>query len=146
MPSLADERSWPPETLAKYPHMAPLDKEVWERFLAKYGKEYQRMYYDVKVGKGVEPDPEWMPSIQRDAKVLSRFRIDVIAEKTDTYEVIEVKPRPSMGIIGQIIGYTKLFIQDYSPTKPVSPVVVCEQIADEIRELLIEQGATVYTV
>ena len=119
MPDFSSIQFFPPTRRTKYPHMMPLDREVWERFLDQYASLFVGFAYDVHVGSGVNPDPEWSPSIRRDAHRLTQYRIDALGQATQGLFVIEVKPRPAIGILGQVLGYMTLFKADYKPPGPV---------------------------
>jgi len=146
MPEFSSIQFFPPTRRAKYPHMMPLDVEVWERFLDQYASLFLGFAYDVHVGTGMNPDPEWLPSIQRDAKRLTQYRIDVLAQTTQGLFVIEVKPRPAIGVLGQVLGYMTLFKADFNPSAAVYGAVVAQTIETDLRMLLTAQGITAWTV
>lgn len=137
---------YPPQKLLKYPHMMPRDVPIWNRFLASYYKDYSGFAYDVHVGSGMTIDETWPLEIKSMATALSQYRIDAVGVKESSIQIIEVKPRPPIGVIGQIIGYTALFQRDFNPSAPVTSLVVCETIDIDLKLLLNAQNIAWITV
>lgn len=123
----------------------PLDVEVWERFIDSFASLFLGFAYDVHVGTGMNPDPEWLPSMRRDAKRLTQYRVDVLAQATNGLFIIEVKPRPAIGVLGQVLGYLSLFKADYNPSAAVYGAVVAQIIEPDLRTLLTLHGITIWT-
>lgn len=133
---MLDTRLFPPEYRGKYPHMFPYDIAVWERFLDKFGADYDGFYYDVTCGKKCKMFPRWEEAYRRDAEILSKLRIDVIGIKSNSVDLIEVKPRGNMASVGQLLTYREHYLADYGPTMPVRALLVCGDIDQNIISLL----------
>lgn len=128
-------RKFPPEKLAKYPHMFPADIEIWERFLERYGQYYKAFAYDVKVGVGRKPLPHWEPEIQRMYLTLTKKRIDAVGFQNEFVDIIEVKPNAGPSAVGQVITYKLLFEREYSTTKEVRAMIVTDREVPDMNEL-----------
>jgi hypothetical protein len=126
---------FPAEILAKYPHMAPLDVPVWEKFLIQHGPEFTGFDYDVRVGKGITPAADLPEPYRSDAIMLSQKRIDVVGYRPSGIWIIEVKPQASIAALGQVLTYTELFIATRRHDLPVTPIVVCESIDTDMAEI-----------
>src|SRR3990167_5628372 len=113
---MLDTRLFPPDFRGKYPHMFPRDIAVWERFLDKYGELYEGFYYDVICGKEVKMHPNWEDPYRKDAYILSKLRIDAVGEKSNGIDIIEVKPRGTMGSMGQLLTYKEHYTAEWHPT------------------------------
>ena len=124
-----------PQDLKLYPHMYHNDIKIWKRFIAKFGKDYQRFEYDVKVGSGTGDIRGRRDAFSRMQQILSLYRIDVLALRSENIEIIEVKPRATAGAIGQVLTYRELFIRDNQPTQPVIPTIVTDYEMPDIRYL-----------
>ncbi len=133
---LSTLRHLPPTKRHKYPHMFPLDIEVWERFLDKYDSLYNTFVYDARVGKKTWVFPHWKKEYKKDARVLSQLRIDVLGFRENTIDVIEVKPRFSSSTIGQLLTYHELFKKDFETKRPVRAVVVAGDIDPNLQPML----------
>ena len=131
---------FPSEKLFRYPHMFPLDIAIWERFLEKFGKDYDGFDYDTKVGTGAEIDIDTPENYARMITVLSKYRIDVIGHKNGRLEIIEVKPEASTVAIGQVITYVDLYERDFSPAAKVVGAIVTDREVGDMRYLTEKMG------
>jgi hypothetical protein len=137
---MLDTQQYSTDLRDKYPHMFPLDKEVWNRFLAKYGSMYTGVQYDITCGITTELHPSVVGNYAKDAQILSKLRIDAVGESPEYIDIIEVKPRGNMGAIGQLLTYQRHYIKEYQPVKKVRMVLVCAEIDPNIVELATESG------
>lgn len=137
---MLDTRLFPPDFRGKYPHMFPRDIAVWERFLDKYGELYEGFYYDVICGKEVKMHPNWEDPYRKDAYILSKLRIDAVGEKSDGIDIIEVKPRGTMGSMGQLLTYKEHYTAEWHPQRPVRMVLVVAEIDPNIISLTEKYG------
>lgn len=137
---------FPPDKLIHYPHMFPLDIEIWDRFLEKFGNNYTGFDYDVKVGTGT-PAPSGSPkNYARMQGILSKYRIDCLGHKPSQLEIIEVKPEASTVAIGQVVTYIELYKRDFSPSLPIKGVIVTDRELPDIRHLTEKLGIDYYVV
>ena len=137
-------RRYPPEKLAKYPHMSPEDVRIWERYLEHHAQEWEWFAYGVKVGKGapVPPGtPEWLARMW---KSLTKKRIDVVGSRNGRIWVIEVKPRCGLSAFGQAMAYRELYAQEYG-VRPLA-MVVCEYSDPDAKALCLEHEIQVTEV
>lgn len=123
-------QSQKPIVMPHYPHMLAEDVEVWSRYLADPIVLIDEVWYDVHVGQGMSlpvgaGDIEW-----RVAAGVSRKRIDAVCRIGGGFWVVEIKPLASMLALGQVLSYTRLFLEEYQVTGEVWPVIVCDR-ADE---------------
>lgn len=129
-----------------YPHMKPNDIGIWERFIAKYPDAYETVQYDFAIGD-VPPFMEQTSSPQGQAmKELYRLKIDVLAYKDGTIDLIEVKPDAGASSIGQLLGYVELYKRDIKPTLTVRPVIVTNTRRTNMDFLTQQQGITLFVV
>ena len=117
---------FPPEKLAKYPHMAPEDLDIWERFLEKYAQHFFGFSYDVKVGTPVETSPDWPENIKAMAETLTKKRIDAVGYTAANIWIFEVKPRAGASAIGQVNSYVPLFVNEFRPERTVLGAIVTD--------------------
>ncbi len=123
-------KSQKPIVMPHYPHMLAEDIEVWSRYLADPVVQIDEVWYDVHVGQGM-PLPVGAGDIDRRiAAGVSRKRIDVVCRIGGGFWVVEIKPLASMLALGQVLVYTRLFVDEYVVTGEVWPVIVCNN-ADE---------------
>ncbi len=136
----------PPEKLAKYPHMFPLDIPIWERFIDNFGADFLSVAYDVKVGSGTPPIDGLGDKYAAMQAILSKYRIDVVGFRSDAIWIIETKPDAGNIALGQIDIYTYLYKRDLQPTLPVVGVIVTDRELPDVREFAAFKGYEYFIV
>lgn len=129
-----------------YPHLAPADATIWERYLAVYPDAYDTVDYDFRCGKGPEIDPTLPDNIQRDAYTLGQKRIDVVGYRADGTFIIELKPRAGTTAIGQVITYLHCMAQDHPELAPFRGVIITDSTQPDIPDVAAAHGITIITV
>ncbi len=123
----------PPNTpLHKYPHLMGTDIIIWDRYIRLHGHLYDKFEYDVHVGEGILPSSDLPTPFDAMAIHLTQKRIDVVAYQPNMITIIEVKLRPTLAAIGQILGYTELYKRDFTPNLPLSSMLIAETIDPDI--------------
>lgn len=123
--------------------MMSLDRDVWTRFLESGDFPLKEVWYDIHVGKPVVGNSTADALGVSIAAALTRKRIDVVAHVRGGYWVIEVKPRADMLALGQVITYVRLFAREYTVDGEVLPVVVCDQVDEDVLDEYEEFGVAV---
>lgn len=113
-----------PELLQKYPHMFPADIPVWEAWLRIHGHEFLSFAYDVKVGKGMDPDITLSPRIQRLQVLFTQKRIDVVGTKRGVKWIIEVKDIATVSAPGQVLAYSALYSDTFGFQSVLEPLLI----------------------
>lgn len=126
-----------------YPHMLAEDTAVWTRYLESPLVPIKELWYDVHVGAPMEPTLAGDTLGAVIAAGISRKRIDVVAAVGGGFWVIEVKPVANMVALGQVISYSRLFVQDYAPRGEVWPVIVCDSADEDLVAQFDELGVAV---
>ena len=119
-----------------YPHLLPDDIPVWERFLAAFPDRYDRIEYDVRVGKGRPAPPGTDANIQRAASALSHRRIDAVGFAPGVIDIIEITRLADLKAVGQLLAYPLLYSTTFTTPVPVTTVLVAEQLHTDIGEVL----------
>lgn len=108
------------------------DTGVWTAYLKDPIAPIKELWYDVHVGKAVEPVLVGDALGVRIASGISRKRIDVVCSVGGGYWVVEIKPFGSMLALGQVLSYTRLFVEEFRPAGEVWPVVVCYHVDPDL--------------
>lgn len=137
---------FPSILLYKYPRMSPKDVDIWKRFLMLHQSMFNSFDYDLPVGNGEDPGPEFEPNLRKDFIDLTKKRIDVVGYKDGTPTIIEVKPRASSTALGQLLTYKTLFIQSHPSFQTVPLMVVTEFINTEEQEIFNSHNIKVFVV
>lgn len=133
-----------PVVMPHYPHMLPEERRIWTRFLESKVVEMGRVWYDVHVGKELAL-PEGTSALQRQISAgITRKRIDVVCSLADVFWVVKIKPRADMHAMGEILTHVRLFCIEYSMTEEVVPVIVCDDVDEDLYYEFEEFGIMVY--
>lgn len=135
-----------PDWRGRPPHMLDPDVPVWWRFLEKYNKLFQRIFYDSLLGGPfLSPeqaaDPYWIMWRANTSK-----RTDAIAELEEEVWIIEVTSNATMRAVGQLIVYKTLWLRDQPIKKPFSLVLVCEFMDNDVVDGASSLGIQTYKV
>lgn len=120
--------------------MSVADTEIWNRFIAKYPDEYDRVQYDFHVGDPPPFNPLTDDGEDKNQDLLYKMRIDVIGHRGSDVEIIEVKPNAGASAIGQIKSYKTLYERDEEPTGRVSMVIVTDTLRPNMDFLCRQEG------
>lgn len=126
------KRVYPSKPLAKYPHLTGSDIPVWDAFIDIFQTYFDGFTYDYHVGQGLSPDKDASYPLQQMWIHLTQKRIDVLGFRTKSLWVIEVKDRPTVAALGQVIGYTLLLAKEQGNCPPLIPCLVSSIIEPDI--------------
>ncbi len=132
-----------PVVMPTYPHFLAADTDVWSRYLADPVVPIKEVWYDVHVGRAIETAAGSGEMEQRIAAGVSRKRIDVVAKIGAGFWIIEVKPVAGMAAIGQILIYTRLFLQEFQVTGEVFPVIIADEVDQDVAPEIDSLGVVV---
>ncbi|MCK9599468.1 MAG: hypothetical protein M0R06_10535 [Sphaerochaeta sp.] len=126
----------PPIRLKHYPHLIGGESDLWDMFLLMYPNFFSSVSYDVRVGNGVPIKQEWESPIQKMARDLSQKRIDVIGEKDGVLWIIELKIDPTIRIIGQLEGYSILFLNQLGKQIKIRLTMIANKMDGDLQTVL----------
>ncbi len=154
--------------IPRYPHMGPIESEIWHKFLALTSLNFIRLEYDVRVGTGFIPkwleeeyrtklelyekglisrrELEITESIIKSVSALTKLRIDVVGETRDAIWIFEVKPRAGRSALGQLESYYWWYLRQYRPSKPVRLACVCYEVDPNLKPIFEAKGIRIFTV
>jgi hypothetical protein len=115
---------FPPEPLAKYPHLRPNEAELMTEYITLYGKEYKAFEYDVLVGNPPEPPQGTAPELVKDWMILASLKIDAVGHKEDEIHIIELKETCKPQDVLQVATYAVLYQDKYKPKKRIKSILV----------------------
>jgi hypothetical protein len=127
-----------------YPERTDGESWVIRAFLEHHLSEYDRIVFSKRVGRGVLPDPEHLPAVQRNTAFSSKLRIDILAWRGNQPVIVEVKQHVTPASLGQILTYRHHFAAEF-PDAPEPELVVVGRTANEDAvDVLQSHGITVY--
>ena len=123
--------------------MLPPDVPLWNLFLDRYASNFERFFYNVRVGG---PD---MTNIVADEAIKKMWyastakRIDAIGEKKNEVWIIEVAASPYLRAVGQCLSYKFLWNEDPKIDKPAKMILLCYFIDSDLERILKHYGVTI---
>lgn len=133
MPTTLGPRFLP--TWRGYPqHMSQDDYPLWQKYKDQALKDAVAVYYDVGLGgqtevpQGVTPEMAlmWLRNTQK--------RADVVIEKTDKWEIIELRSQATSAALGRLLVYRDLWRKDPPDSKPVTVLLVTDRFDKDMVE------------
>lgn len=121
-----------------FPHLLPEDKELWTDFLLLNPNRFTRYEYDIKVGFGRDPGPDFPINIREMALNISRRRIDAIGFTDNAITIIEISVFAGLTQLGQLMAYPCLYKSTTEVTLPVNRLLVARAIQTDIEPVLID--------
>lgn len=126
-----------------YTHLLPKDKVVWERFLDEHAVRYSSIEYDVRVGDGRDPGPDYPDNIRRMAVQLSQRRIDAVGHATNHTALIEITTTAGIKAFGQCKVYPILYALAHPNVQPLHMILVAERLATDVEPAFTPSEVTV---
>lgn len=130
----------------RYLHLMPEDTLIWRRFIRNGQFLPDEVWYDIRVGGGIElpsGQPEWM---QRFAEYSYRKRIDIVGRKGRDYYIIECKPGAGIVALGQVIYYSLAFLAEIKPPGEVIPAVITDRVDPDVLPIFNDLEIQIYEV
>ncbi len=127
-----------------YPHLLQPDIELWEDFLEGHSDNYTHFDYDVRVGEGRDPGPDYSDKIRQMGIDLSQRRIDVVGHRADHIDIIEISVYAGIKAIGQLMVYPQLYQDTFHPSLTLQPILICREISSDVAPYTVEFGIRTY--
>lgn len=131
---------------ARFPHLLPREREVWQRFLSAAPMRLDSVVYDRHLGEGIPVDPSWPEWVKAMARTLTQKRVDAIGTSGPETWIFEVKVRAGSSALGQLLTYALLWMAEERPTTPPRLAVVCESVMSDIGLVLANYSVHVFVV
>lgn len=126
--------------------MLPPDVPLWHKFLDHYAGDFQRFYYNVRVGGPDMTNINASEAMKRMWYASVAKRIDAIGEKNDEIWIIEVASSPYLRAVGQCLSYKFLWEQDPKIDKPSKMILLCYFIDADLRHVLEHYQVSIITI
>lgn len=135
------------EKLTEYPHLAPNDRVIWEKFIITFPNAYASVDYDIRLGQGQFSDEEIGDNVYKEnISGLTKFRIDVVGFKQDgSVDCIEVRPRAGLSAFGSALGCCYL-LTDATRGMKCKPVVLTDKAQSDLEEICLAHGVELIEV
>jgi hypothetical protein len=118
---------------ARYPHLLDQDAPILTAYLLEHGHRYHTVFFDVQVGQGRDPGPDYQDNIRNMAIRLSRRRIDALGLGKDTVDIIEITEAAGTTAIGQLITYQELYIKGRPNTQTPRLIIAARSLQTDMQ-------------
>lgn len=134
MVDLGPKRS--PLFRGKLQHISPQDRSIFLLFLEIYEPALEALFYDVRVGKGVEAPKNTSEKMAIMFKKNTQRRIDVVAKFIDNkfLYICEIRPNAGPGSVGNAITNFLLFSNE--DPRPSKPAIITDILAQDMQLIL----------
>lgn len=122
-----------------YPHLLKEDRELWEDYLAIGDHRAQAYDYDVKVGEGRDPGPDFPDYIRNMALNISKRRIDAVWHTPTEITIIEISVNAGLTQLGQLMAYPCLYRATTDTKLPIKRLLLARSIQTDIEPVLAEE-------
>jgi hypothetical protein len=144
-PYVYDRSDLPTLLLQRYfPERTGRETVLMRDFIKAHGQEYDRIAFSVRIGEGIAPNPDHMPGVQEMTRFNSRMRIDMLGWKGNQADIIEVKERVLASVLGQLIAYRQMFLEENPGAHDPRLIVVGRTSTTDALRVLTANGVTVY--
>jgi len=130
---------------ARYPHLLPRERALWERFLSEHAHEFEWFEYDVRVGEGTPEPIDPADPYQRMKKALLQKRIDVVGLGPGrVLWLFEVKPHLGVTAMGALVTYEVLYRRTFGYGGPIQLALVGATIDWDLQREWEMRGVRIY--
>jgi hypothetical protein len=140
---MTDEQVQQLTQINQYPGMRAEESAVARRWLRKYAAGYDRVEFNVRLGKGMELPAGASELDQRVALALSQKRADLVAFREASVAIVEVKVRISPAVIGQLHVYRDLLTEQLGSGRVLDSWAIGVDIQPDLRPTIERQGIVV---
>lgn len=131
-------------TMAVYPQMIESESRVLRQFVRFRGHQFDEFRFNVRLGEGEEPGPEFDAAVRKAWTSITRARPDTVAFKAPNLAtIIEVKDTLTNEGIWQVLGYRDLYVRAF-PDHQVALACVAQFAGPTARELARRSGVDLY--
>jgi len=135
-----------PLPMLVYPHMGPVETNIWTGFLKEHGKYFQKFEYDIHLGKGLELDPTEPEWLRRQTRYLTTRRVDAVGYTDQEVWLFEVKPYIGASTIGQLVLYRDLWQKEKRDTRKIYMAAVGRHIGYDLDVTLEKYDIRVFLI
>lgn len=101
---------------------------IFKNWLKVHEREYDRFDYNVRVGPGDDPGPNWPDNLRLMAVSNSQKRVDAVAWQGVIPTILEIKDRAGASALGQILAYVPLWNMEHPQSPPASMILITNRI------------------
>ena len=127
-------------------HMSAIDWVLWQRFRRQRILTFDRIYYDVLVGRGAVPVGDVDPKVVAAWARLTRLRVDVLGESIDHWTIIELRGAAGPGAVGSLLTYAELWKEDSPDGRDLQLWLITDSFPENLLSVLKRFSITLFVV
>lgn len=131
------------EIARRFPERTPRESTIMRDWVRSRGRQYTAIAFSVRIGQGLAPNPDHIPAIQNMTRYNTRMRIDILAWQGDQPEIIECKERVLASVLGQLLAYRKLFLDENPGAREPRLTAIGRASTRDSIDVLTAHGITV---
>jgi hypothetical protein len=120
----------------RFTHLLKHDAALLEQFLNSFPNRYTTLDFDVQVGDGRDPGPDFDQTIRDMAISLSRRRIDCVGFRQNSIDLIEVTQEAGLTAVGQLHAYPVLFSYTFTHNRPLVPLLLARRFQTDMEKVI----------
>jgi hypothetical protein len=129
--------------LPTLPALTNVESAIAKAWLVKHRDDWDSVTFNMRLGAGVQMPPGTPIYIVEAAKAGTQKRTDIIAHRHGNIAIVEVKKRISLGSLGQLLGYRRLYLAENPQTGHVDLVAAALSIQADIEHIFTENNISV---
>lgn len=127
----------------QYPGMTFVESEIARGWINRHGPEYDEILFNVRLGEGQDPGPDYEDNIRRMSVLITQKRADMVARLGDQVDLVEVKVRIAFPVIGQLLGYRGLWQREH-PELPVRRLIaIGRAVVPDMEQIIRDSGVEI---
>lgn len=125
------------------PGVTRQESAIGRAWLRKHAADYDSVEFNVRVGQGVGLPPGTALYIFQAAFASTTKRIDIVAHRGTSVDLVELKTVLNLGAIGQLIGYAHLYLDGHSKVGHIGMIGAGLTIQADISPVYTKAGIMV---
>lgn len=125
------------------PGIGPVESAIGKAWLRKHANDYHSVQLNVRLGSGAALPPGTPSYVQAAAFASTTKRADIIAYNGNNISIVEIKQTIGLGALGQLLGYSYLYVRDNPETGHIGLIAAAADIQADIAPILQHHQITV---
>jgi len=119
------------------------ESAIGRAWLRAHANDYDSVEFNVRVGKGVGLPPGTPEYVGLAAYAGTTKRIDIVAHRGSSIDIVELKEVLGLGAIGQLLGYAHLYLADHPQTGHVGMIAAGLMTQADVAPVYTKSGIAV---
>lgn len=120
--------------------MSREDYLIWKVYRTRYIPGHSDIYFNVRLGSGVDPGPSYSDSDRSYWVTMTQLRADVIYVDADKVTILELRDAAKADVVGRLLAYRMLLLEDDPFNKPIVMQVATNRSHRDVEALCSSVG------